>query len=279
MGRISQLPYLVRLLDDDTPLVREAVLRELEEFGASLEDQLERLGISLSSEESRPIQHILERNRRKTLKASWSQWFAMEGDKRRLEAALRMIVEFQDGKASAAKLPLLLDRLAAEYRLAVPHGDALDLAAFLFREKGLRGVKREEYHDPRNSNLVSVLEQRQGLPISLACTYILVGSRLGFSIEGCNFPGHFLAVVRSEHGKVLVDCFNGGRSITQEDLAGIDAKVSMKDILRLECRSAAIIARVVRNLKSAYERSKENTQLMDSLLQMMNTNESLSPLH
>ncbi|MBM2846975.1 MAG: hypothetical protein HW407_2287, partial [Bacteroidetes bacterium] len=57
-------------------------------------------------------------------------------------------------------------------------------------------------------------------------------------------------------------------------------KVSLKDILRLECRASAIVARVVRNLKSAYEheRRPENVRLMDFLLQMMTAEEGLSPL-
>ena len=280
MGNVSQLPYLVRLLDDDTPVVREAVLREFEELGSSLEEQLERLGISLGREESRPIKHILERNRRKALQESWTGWFTMRGDKERLEEALRMIVEFQDGKATAATLPLLLDRLTGEYRPIPGEEDALQLAKFLFRDKGLRGVKSEEYTNARNSNLVAVIEEKRGIPITLACVYILIGHRLGLAIEGCNFPGHFLAIARKQRERVLIDCYGGGRAITQDDLAEIDSKVSLKDILRLECRSAAIVARVLRNLKSAYEHERipENVRLMDSLLKIMNAEESLSPL-
>jgi regulator of sirC expression with transglutaminase-like and TPR domain len=264
----SQLPYLVRLLDDDTPEVREAVLRAFERFGESLDRELERLGIALSRQDAAPIQHLLERGRRVSVRNAWPGVFSVRPDKQRLETAMGMIIELQDGASAAARLPLVLDRLARDFRVGAQHADALSLARFLFRENDLRGVGQDNYLDPFNSNLIHVLEHKTGLPISLACIYILVADRLGLEVEGCNFPGHFLTIVHARQSRVLVDCYNGGRTIDQGDLASIDSRVSMKDILRLECNSNAIIARVLRNLKSAYEhvRDLDNVHLVEELL-------------
>jgi regulator of sirC expression with transglutaminase-like and TPR domain len=280
MDDARQLQFLVRLLDDDTPLVREEVLRAIDLFGPSLESELERIGVALSREAAKPIQHILERNRREVLRDSWSQWLSIREDKKRLEAALTLIVEFQDGRASSKKLPNLLDDLADQCRVLGRHEDAMSLARFLFKEKSLLGVEQEDYDNPLNSNLVYVLTEKRGLPITLACVYILVGHRLGLAIEGCNFPGHFLAIAPVQRTRVLVDCYNGGRTIGQHDLENIDARVSMRDILRLECHSSAIIARMMRNLKTAYEHAgiAENARLMDQLLESMNAKASHSPL-
>ena len=275
----SQIPHLVRLLDDDDPVVRGAVLQAFETIGPSLETELGRAGISLSRHQAEPIQHILDRGRREILRTSWSRWFPVRGDKKRLESALGLIVEFQDGKGSAKKLAPMLDGLAGEYRTRGDSPDPLGLAGFLFKEKNLRGVDQEDYYNPLNSNLLYVITEGRGIPIALASVYILVGNRLGLGIEGCNFPGHFLAIAPAERSRILVDCYNGGRTIGEHDLAGIDSRVSLKDILRLECHSGAIIARVVRNLKTAYEHTGnvENMRLMDTLLEKMNAKGGSSP--
>jgi len=276
----TQLPHLIKLLDDDTPLVREAVIKALAGFGASLETELERLGIRASHIETLPIRRILENNRREEIKESWPRWFSIKGDKERLEEAMGMIVELQYGRTTARELPSVLDGLANECRSSAQRLDAMALAGFLFREKSLRGVDQGDYYNPLNSNITYVITEKRGIPISLACIYILVGHRLGLAIEGCNFPGHFLAIAPVQKTRVLVDCYNGGRTIDQQDLATLDARISMKNILQLECYSAAIVARVMRNLKAAYEhvRDAENARLIDSLLEMMNSEGSLSPL-
>jgi regulator of sirC expression with transglutaminase-like and TPR domain len=269
----SQLPYLVRLLDDEASEVRKAVLRALEEIGPGLEGDLEDLGIRLRREEEYPIRHLLEKGRRRDFRASWRTWFTLKGDKQRLEAALQTIVLLQDGRRVAAELPGLLDELAASYQRISPAPDALGLSGFLFGEKGIKGVDQSDYHNPLNSNLVYVVTEKRGLPISLASVFLLVGHRLGLSIEGCNFPGHFLTIAPVESRRVVVDCYNSGRMINESDLASMGAPVSMKDLLGLECRSVEIIARVLRNLVNAYNQAGNapNARLMTEALSVMNS--------
>jgi len=269
--RKSQLPHLVRLLDDQTPAVREEVLKAIESFGPTLDRDLESLNIRLSRDEAAPIQHILDKGRRKEFRSAWRGWFSLQGDKHRLETALQTIVSLQDGATAAQELPDLLDNLAERYRAQTTVPQALELSQFLFRKEGLAGVEQSNYLDPLNSNLVYVIREKKGLPISLACVFLLVGHRLGLSVEGCNFPGHFLVITPLESKKVLVDCYNSGRMIDESDLALINARVSMKDLLQLECRSHDIVARVLRNLVNAYNQTGNpaNAKLMTEALSMM----------
>lgn len=269
--RKSQLPYLVRLLDDESPGVRQEVLRALEEIGPGLEGDLEALGIRLRREEEAPIRHLLEKGRRRDFRAAWRAWFVLKGDKQRLEAALQAIVVLQDGRRVAAELPDLIDELAEAYQRKSPVPDALGLSGFLFGDDGIKGVGQSDYLNPLNSNLVYVITEKKGLPISLACVFVLVGHRLGLSIEGCNFPGHFLTIAPVQTRRVVVDCYNGGRMIDESDLAGMGGPVSMKDLLGLECRSAEIIARILRNLVNAYNQlgNAPNARLMTEALSVM----------
>jgi len=248
----SQIPFLVRLLDDDGPVVRTEVVKALESLGPDLEQELDRLGIPLTEAQQDPIRHIFSAGRRKDFQSRWRDLFLIRGDKERLEAALTHIVILQSGVAAARFLPGLLDGLAEKYRNSSTDAmDALGLSRFLFREQGLHGVGPGDYLNPLRSNLVHVITEKQGLPITLACVFMLVGHRLGLKVEGCNFPGHFLAIAPLRSQRVLVDCYNNGRAIDETSLASINANVSMKDLLRLECRANAIIARVLRNLINA----------------------------
>lgn len=269
--RRSELPHIVKLLDDESPEVRKEVLNALEGIGPGLESDLERLGIRLTRDEETPIRHILEKGRRKDFRAAWRAWFVLKGDKQRLEAALQAIVVLQDGNRIAGELPDLLDELADTYQQMSPFPDALGLSRFLFGGDGIKGVEQSDYLNPLNSNLAYVITEKKGLPISLACIFLLVGHRLGFSIEGCNFPGHFLTIAPVENRRVVVDCYNSGRTIDESDLAGMGGPVSMKDLLGLECRSLEIITRVLRNLVNAYNQAGNapNARLMTEALSVM----------
>src|SRR5215470_10734158 len=115
-----------------------------------------------------------------------------------------------------------LDALAGGSRARVsaaedPAQAASALGAYLFGECGFRGNQRE-YYDPRNSFLNDVLERRTGLPITLALVFMEAGARLGLTITGVGFPGHFLVRVAGPAGPVVLDPFFGGRVLEPEEL-------------------------------------------------------------
>jgi regulator of sirC expression with transglutaminase-like and TPR domain len=159
-----------------------------------------------------------------------------------------------------------LDELADEYLLHYRERNAHRLAAFLFQSKGLKGVQSEYYH-PRNSNLIHTIEEKEGLPISLACVYILVGARLGLVIEGCNVPGHFMAKIRMADQIVLVDCFNGGCIIDEKTYLSQQTTANHL-LLAAQLPAESIVGRVLYNLINAYQHVKhmENARLMIELL-------------
>ena len=98
-----------------------------------------------------------------------------------------------------------------------PDRHAAVLADFLFRECAYRG-NRDDYYDPRNSFLNDVVERRIGIPITLAVLMIEVGARVGVTLEGVGFPGHFLIRVPGCGDDHLLDPFFGGRLITYDEL-------------------------------------------------------------
>ncbi|MFN9369284.1 MAG: transglutaminase family protein, partial [Planctomycetia bacterium] len=88
-----------------------------------------------------------------------------------------------------------LDRLVSDIAKRSPEGDEPGRFAMLnrvlFEELGFHG-SRGDYYNRANSYVNEVLDDREGIPITLAVVYMEVGRRLGMNMEGVGFPGHFL---------------------------------------------------------------------------------------
>jgi len=95
------------------------------------------------------------------------------------------------------------------------------LRDFLFKEIGLHGSRGEYYHHA-NSYVNHVLDDREGLPITLGVVFIELARRLSISgIHGAPLPGKFLVGWNPTEGEteetVLFDVFEGGKSFTREE--------------------------------------------------------------
>ena len=149
----------------------------------------------------------------------------------------------------------------------------LALNNYLFRELGFAG-DADNYYDPRNSFLNDVLARKTGIPITLSILYIEIGARLGLKLKGVSFPGHFLVKIRVTGGDLVLDPYEGGRSLSEEDLrerlarfTGEEAAQSLPLEEFLESASPRqILARLLRNLKAIYLEAKE----LDRALTVMN---------
>ncbi len=270
MSTPQQLPYLLQLLEDES--IRHAVLNELAAFGPSLESEIERQGMLLNAQQALSVRSLLDNQYRKWIVGVWKEWVEGEdGEVEKLERAHQLLAQFQLGRLYPARLCTLLDALADEYDARYTERDTLLLAEFLFQGYALRGVEQDDYYNPLNSNLVYVIERRRGIPISLACIYILVGERLELKVEGLNYPGHFLALTHHDQKEVVVDCYNEGAVVDMKSLSTLTATTKM--ILRgdMRCDTATIMARVLRNLAFAYEQAgaDDNARTMLHLHRLM----------
>jgi regulator of sirC expression with transglutaminase-like and TPR domain len=265
----KQLPHLIKLLGDESEIIQSAIQKELLSFGDSLKPLLKEQRLELSEKQTALLEKLLREHDRTWLRQSWSGCFSEENEKQQLESALSLLAQFQCGRKGSRKLSPLLDKIAEEFQALNITLDPFRLAVFLFQEKGLKGA-RADYNRPDNSNLVYVIEQKRGIPISLACIYILVGKRLELDIEGCNFPGHFLARAKTDTETLLVDCYDGGRLLSNEIIVNSE-EIEGQAILRssdLLANSRQIISRVLRNLIEAFDQADQaaDSKLMIELL-------------
>lgn len=260
----TQLPYLLKLVDDDSSEVRDNVLTELSNYGANLEEDLYECTDILESGKIDLIYPIIEMSRRKWLKDNWIKWQKLENDYTRLEAASNLIARFQFGLYKNINLSELINRLIEKFIRLYPHGDEFTLANFLFMVERIEGEKHD-FYNPMNSNLVYAIEEKKGIPITLSIIYMLAGKRLGMQINGCNFPGHFLTKFESGGKTTYIDAFNKGRVIYEDELLELlkDSYESMALYLNTIPSSNSIIRRVLQNLINAY---KENGNQLNRYL-------------
>lgn len=144
---------------------------------------------------------------------------------------------------------------------------------FLFEQLGFSG-DIDDYYNPDNSYLDSVIERRSGIPISLSIMYIELGRRIGLPLEGVSFPGHFLVKLDIGDGAVILDPFHRGASLDENDLSEILSSLfnwnETNPTQHLHSASnAEILSRMLRNLRQIHEEKQEPIKtlaIMDLLL-------------
>ena len=101
---------------------------------------------------------------------------------------------------------------------------ATDLAArvaslkkVIFDDHGYSGDSTT-YDDLENANLMSVIDRRRGIPVSLGIICIHVARSQGWETDGINFPSHFLIGLRVAGERSLVDPFNKVQILTNADI-------------------------------------------------------------
>src|ERR1017187_3896079 len=114
-----------------------------------------------------------------------------------------------DTQSTLTEIDALAARLKARIaRDAMPMQRLRLLNRFFFQELGFAG-NVNDYYDPRNSYVHTVLETRRGIPITLALIYIELATQSGLDAHGVSFPGHFLARLRMPQGDIVIDPFTG----------------------------------------------------------------------
>ncbi|MHA1739853.1 MAG: transglutaminase family protein [Candidatus Heimdallarchaeota archaeon] len=265
----EQLPHILNLVDDDAEEVRNYVFKDLTDYGLDLENDLFEFAEIIDRKNLEIIDPIIKNNRRQWLRNNWKQWFSIVDDFEKIETAMSVISKFQLGYFQQVTLSKKLDQISEDFKNRYPYGNELDLANYLFQVLDLRGNKRD-YYSPLNSNLYYTLEEGKGLPITLTLIFILIGERLGFSVSGCNFPGHFMARVNIDNELLLIDCFNGGRIIFESELKALsnDSYESILKIVHSAIDAETIIKRVLKNLINAY-REKDDTPNLHAISELL----------
>ena len=159
------------------------------------------------------------------------------------------------------------------------YASVLALNDYLFGELRFVGNERN-FEDPRNSFLNEVIDRRTGIPITLALLYMEVARRAGLSVEGINFPGHFLLRCPARRGTpytedLIIDAFHGGallspdaclellRKHTSAEAADEPGGQDLPAQVFAHATKPQILARMLVNLKRTYVSMRSFPQARD----------------
>ena len=182
-----------------------------------------------------------------------------------------------------------VDRMAREIRDNLPaeakdekepaKAEAARLAAlnkYLFDEQGYHGSRGEYYHRS-NSYLNEVIDDREGLPITLSVLYMELAQRLNLKVEGVGLPGHFVArLVLTSGEPQVIDVYERGKSLSADDVGQLVKENSGRAVLpeHLEAMpKRAILVRIIRNLLGLAQRD----QNLEAMLGYLDTVVAVSP--
>ena len=116
----------------------------------------------------------------------------------------------------------------------------------------------DDYYDPMNSFVDSVIDRRSGIPITLGLIYIVVGSKAGLRVEGVGLPGHFVIRFGEADDDNFLDPFHGGRRMSGADCRRLvsDRGFVFTEQFLEPATASSIINRMCRNLVGAFSKRR-----------------------
>lgn len=150
-----------------------------------------------------------------------AQLFAEGDEQADLFEAAMLIAKLDNEELEVAPYRKQLERMAREVRERLPAKATAKerlkmLNDYLFAENGFRG-SRSDYENKANSYLSNVIDDREGIPITLSVLYLELAKRIGVEdMVGIGLPSHFVVQHRPKQGEQqFIDVFEGGKPMSQ----------------------------------------------------------------
>ncbi|MBI3861208.1 MAG: trypsin-like peptidase domain-containing protein [Planctomycetia bacterium] len=174
-----------------------------------------------------------------------------------------------------------LHRMAREItrELAPESDEAARLAAlnkYLFDEHGFHGSRGDYYHRS-NSYVNEVLDDREGLPITLSVIYIELARKIGLKVVGMPFPGHFMVRFEPSQGDAqIIDVFERGQPVPRADAEVLIVRAHQRPATDADFAPAtkrAIVVRMLHNLLGGEQKAGN----IDGMLRYLGAILAVSP--
>ncbi len=198
---------------------------------------------------------------------------ALQGPEEKIDLfhAALLIAKLDNAELEVEAYRRQLDSMAKEITTKLPAqaDDAARLAMltqYLFSENGFHG-SRGDYYNRANSYVNEVLDDREGLPITLSVVFLELAQRIGLrTVSGYPLPGHFMVKYIPKSGEPqLIDVYESGKMLTRnetEDLiqANTSAPLGMDPIK--PSTKKEIVVRMLNNLLGLSERTESATNAL-----------------
>lgn len=231
----------------------EIASQKLAQHAAKLEERAARLKVLATDVELAPIVSQLKQLMREN-----------EADPARLLKGTLLIAKLDNLGLNVNAYMERVDQMANEIKEELePNSNATSrreaLHRYLFDQNGFHGGRAEYYHRA-NSHLDRVIEDREGLPITLSILYMELGRRLDLNIVGVGLPGHFVVKHIDGNNEQLVDVFERGELLSDADAERIVNAYANRVMVEEDLRAQTdfeILSRVINNLIGVASRSQD----------------------
>lgn len=143
-----------------------------------------------------------------------------------------------------------------------PQDRLRELNKYLYEENGFHGSRTDYYHRA-NSYLNRVIDDREGIPLTLSILYLDLASALGVELQGVGLPGHFLLQWNDDEKIRWIDAFDRGRAIERNEVQELGRETTgyWDDAFLNPVTNQQMLVRLLSNLRSIAESEKATVDL------------------
>ncbi|MEC9327624.1 MAG: tetratricopeptide repeat protein, partial [Verrucomicrobiota bacterium] len=156
-----------------------------------------------------------------------------------------------------------INRMTTDLKAIIDPADSEEkkvkaISKYLFEDNGYHG-SRTDYYNRSNSYLNEVIDDREGIPITLSIIFIELASRINVELKGLGLPGHFVVFHKKQGERKIIDPFNGGKQISTEEADQIvQDQLGIGKASEYEpADNLSIVKRMIYNLKGITIDNKE----------------------
>jgi len=154
----------------------------------------------------------------------------------------------------------------------------------LYKVENFKG-NRDDYYNPSNSLLNTVIKRKTGNPITLSILYIQLAKSLNFTLYPVNFPSHFMVkhVLDDDENEIIIDPFNEGRIMDDYSLKELldhfypKMNIALTRKLVDKASNPDVIIRMLNNLKTSFFECQDldNAELVNEMILDVDRNSQL----
>jgi len=178
-----------------------------------------------------------------------------------------------DVEAYRAELARLVEELKRQVPANAPETNKIAaLTKFLFTDQGFHG-SRTDFYNRANSYMNEVLDDREGLPITLSVLWLELARQLGVTnVAGVPLPTRFMVRFAPRGGaEQIIDVFDGGKVLTRGDAVELvaDNVDRIGDEHFAPAKKRDIIVRMLNNLLGLAQRENSTADMLRYLDAML----------
>ena len=233
-------------------------LRHLDQEATRLEEQAARLRLASA------------RLHRRLIRDQLAALFENDDEGVDLFRASLLVAKIDDPDVDIDYYEQQLKTMAAEVQAQFAGGDddaakLKKLIAYLFEENGYHG-SRQDYYNKANSYMNRVLDDREGLPITLSVLVMVLAAGCGIDgVVGVGAPGHFIIKHVNGDKEQFIDPFDNGNYLSRadtEELVRANTGRSFVPEYLAKSGERDIVLRMLRNLMGVAQESDPSAELL-----------------